>query len=176
MVDQITVEQVRAWLDSSVVSDVSKTSESTTEFNLELRVSQMPLHVIKEKPTGPIRIVGKCGFDTERVAALLENERQQRELFSQLSPVLVAMPGFYTFMDAEGRRCEFADLQTIQFEQRRYPDGTSQDLLMNDVITIAKGMRHVQNVVAVVRETTGGEIEGKSESTEPTESGGSSGE
>ena len=166
MVEQITVDQVRAWLDSAVVSDVTETSESTTEFNLELEVSQMPLHVIKEKPSGPIRIVGKCGFDTERVAALLENERQQRELFSHLSPVLVAMPGFYTFMDSEGRRCEFRDLQTIQFEQRRYPDGTSQDLLMNDVITIAKGMRHVQNVVAVVRETTDGGTNGEEGSGE----------
>lgn len=156
MVEQITADQVRAWLDSKVVSDVTETSESTTEFNLELEVSQMPLHVIKEERTGPIRIVGKCGFDTERVAALLENERRQRELFAQLSPVLVSMPGFYTFMDADGTRCEFADLQTIQLEQRRYPDGTSQHLLMKDVIAMAKGMRHVQNVVSVVRQTTNG--------------------
>lgn len=159
MTERITVEQVRAWLDPNVVGDVTETSESTTEFNLELEVSQMPLHVIKADRSGPIRIVGKCGFDTDRVAALLEDDRRQRELFSQLSPVLVSVPGFYTFMDAEGTRCEFADLQTIQFEQRRYPDGLSRHELMSDVIAIAKGMRHVQNVVAVVRETTGGDGE-----------------
>ncbi|HMB49273.1 hypothetical protein [Natronoarchaeum rubrum] len=155
MVERITVEQVRAWLDPSVVGEITETSESTTEFNLELEVSRMPLHVIKEERSGPVRIVGKCGFDTERVAALLDDDRRQRELFSQLSPVLVTVPGFYTFMDEEGTRCEFSDLRTIQFEQRRYPDGLSRDRLMGDVIAIAKGMRHVQNVVAVVRETTG---------------------
>lgn len=167
MVERITVEQVRAWLDPNVVGDITETSESTTEFNLELEVSKMPLHVIKEEQSGPIRTVGKCGFDTERVAALLEDERRQRELFSQLSPVLVSVPGFYTFMDAEGTRCGFADLQTIQFEQRRYPDGLSRNELMGDVIAIAKGMRHVQNVVAVVRETT--DEDGGAETTDDGE-------
>jgi len=104
MVERITVEQVRSWLDPSVVGDITETSESTTEFNLELEVSQMPLHVIKEEQSGPVRTVGKCGFDTERVAALFDDERRQRELFSQLSPVLASVPVFYTFMDDEGIR------------------------------------------------------------------------
>lgn len=151
MVERITVEQVRTWLDPTVVGDSTEVSEPETAFNLQLEISQLPLHVIKEESDEPLRIVGKCRFDTERVAALIEAKAERERLLRRIAPALIGTPGFYTFLDTEGARCEFADVHTIQFEQRIYGDGLSQHRLMHDVMAIAKGMRYVQNMVAVIR-------------------------
>lgn len=58
-----------------------------------------------------------------------------------------------------------SDIHTIQLEQRLYPDELSRHRLMSDVIAVAKGIRYVQNVAAVVgpddgNDTNGMEVEG----------------
>ena len=171
MVDRITVEQVRAWLDTQVVSGVEEISGSETEFNLQLEVSRLPIHVIKERPDGPVRIVGKSGFDTDRVAALLDSERQRHELLTRIGPVLLAVPGFYSFLDEEGERCSFENVHTIQIEHRLYPDALSQHQLMTSVIAIAKGMRYIQNTVTIVRESVSGAVDGENGAFEERDGG-----
>jgi hypothetical protein len=164
MVDHISRKQVEAWLDEKVVQDVEQVSENESEFNVQFRLSRLPMHVIKEETWGPLRLVGKSGFDTDRTVAIIEDDDRRRELLAQIGPVLAATPGFYTFLDAEGTVCEFANVRSIQFEHRLYPDGASQHALMRGLMALATAMRYVQNAVAEVR----GDEHGRGVSTEGT--------
>lgn len=150
--DHLSLEQVQAWLDERVVIDVEETTGDETEFNLQLELSRLPLHVIKEETWGPLRVVSKTAFDTERVAAVLDDDEQRRELLARIGPVLAATPGFYTFLDEEGNTCEFADVHSIQIEHRIYSDGASQQALMNALMDIATAVRYIQNLIAAMRE------------------------
>lgn len=151
MVDHVSAEQVDAWLDEKVVQDTEHVSESDAAYNIQLRLSRIPLHVVKEDTWGPLRVVGKSAFDTERTAALLDDEQTRGELLARIGPVLAATPGFYTFLDAEGTVCEFADVHAIQLEHRIYPDGASQQALMDGLMGLATAIRYVQNAVAELR-------------------------
>jgi hypothetical protein len=150
MVERITVDQVRAWLDERVISDVQEDSEGEAEYNLQVELSLLPLHVIKEEPTGPLRIVGRTAFDTERTATLVRDPQKRRDLLTRIGPVLAATPGFYTFLDEEGRRCEFDSVHTIQLEHRIYPEGVSRQSLMDGILAVATAMRYIQNMMAAL--------------------------
>jgi hypothetical protein len=162
MVERITAEQVRAWLDEQVVSDVQEDTEGEAEYNLQIELSLLPLHVIKEEPTGPLRIVGRTAFDTDRTATLVEDPVSRRDLLTRIGPVLAATPGFYTFLDEEGERCEFDSVHTIQLEHRIYPEGVSRQSLMEGVLAVATAMRYIQNMMAVLLiQPEEGDIEAK---------------
>lgn len=150
MVDHISAEQVEAWLDDNVVNDVKRGSDEATEFNIRLKLSRLPLHIIKEDTWGPIRIVGKNGFDTDRTRALITDDDKRRELLASIGPVLAATPGFYTFLDEDDSSCEFAKARFIQLEHRIYPDAASQQALMEGLMGVATAMRYIQNTVATM--------------------------
>lgn len=154
MVDHISLEQIRAWLDTRVVRDVERVSDDETEFNLKVTLSRLPIHLVKEEPMGPIRIVGRETFDTEASAALIADDERRQELLGDIGPVLAGTPGFYTFMDAEGTACEFRHAETVQLEHRLYPDGASQQAVMGGLMDVATAMRYLQNVVAAMRTDT----------------------
>jgi hypothetical protein len=148
MTTHLSAEQVRWWLDETALQDVSEYSEEDTEFNLQVTLSRLPIHLIKESKQGPIRAVGQSAFDTERARKLLREEESRTELLGQIGPILVSVPGFYTFLDGEGQSCQLRDAETLQMEHRIYPDEASQQALMDSLMGIATGMRYVQNVVA----------------------------
>lgn len=150
MADHISAGQVEAWLDDRVVRDVERTAEEAAEFSIQLRLSHIPLNVIKEDAWGPLRIVGRAAFDTERTAAVVENPEQRQELLSRIGPVFVATPGFYTFLDEEETSTEFPNVDSIQFEHRLYPDDASQQELMSGLMAIATAIKYVQNTVAAI--------------------------
>lgn len=152
MVGPISEEQVTAWLDGNVVNDVQHVTEEGTEFNIQLRLARLPLHLIKEDTLGPVRLVSNTAFDTERTRALLENEEERNELLSRIGPMLASTPGFYTFLDADGSSCEFKDARSIQLEHRIYPDGASRQAVMDGLMSLATAMRYLQNSVAVLIE------------------------
>ena len=151
MATHLSREQTEAWLDESVVQHVESESGDGTEYNLQLQLSRLPLHVIKEETWGPLRVVGECTFDTDRVAALVENAERRQELLLRLNPVLAGAPGFYTFLDDEGDPCEFPRVHSILLEDRLYPDGASQQALMRSVMATASTMRSIQNTAAALQ-------------------------
>ncbi|WP_276253848.1 hypothetical protein [Halomontanus rarus] len=150
MTTHVSDEQVRHWIDDGVVQRVTSHSSEETEFNFELQLSKLPIHVIKEKTWGPIRVVGRNGFDTDRTRELLRDDQQRGELLSYIGPMLAATPGFYTFLDEEGASSPIEYAETLQIEYRIYPDEASQQALMDAVMAIGTSMRYVQNVVAVL--------------------------
>ncbi|MFC4543743.1 hypothetical protein ACFO5R_17590 [Halosolutus amylolyticus] len=146
----VSEKQVRDWLDDTAIRDVTRHADEDTEFNFQIELSRLPVHVIKEEPFAPIRIVGRSGFDTDRAKDLLRDDRRRSELLEYVGPMLASTPGFYTFLDPEGAACQLRDAETVQVEYRIYPDGASQQRLMDGVMSIATSMRYVQNVVAAV--------------------------
>ena len=148
MTTHVSAEQVRWWLDDNAIQEVVHHSEEGTEFNMQVTLSRLPIHLIKEEPRGPVRVVGRSGFDTERARRLVREEDTRTELLDQIGPVLASTPGFYTFLDEEGRACELRNAGTLQMEHRLYPDEATQQALMDSVMAIATGMRYVQNVMA----------------------------
>jgi len=65
----------------------------------------------------------------------------------------MATPGFYTFLDEDGVSCQLREAETVQVEYRTYPDGASQQALMDGIMAIATSMRYVRNVVVAVAES-----------------------
>lgn len=167
MVDHVSAEQVRVWLDTRVVSDVERVdgdgeagdggdgSDDGPAFNLKVTLSRLPIHLVKEETMGPVRVIGREAFDTDASAALLDDPDRRRELLDTAGPVLAGTAGFYTFMDSEGRACNLRDAETVQVEHRLYPDGASQQALMDALMDVASAMRYLQNVVAAMREKPG---------------------
>ncbi|WP_049997136.1 hypothetical protein [Halococcus sediminicola] len=151
MGEHLSREQTEAWLDENVVQGIEHQSGDGTEYNLQLQLSRLPLHVIKEETWGPLRVVGECAFDTDRVAALVEDAGRRQELLLRLNPVLVGAPGFYTFLDDEGDPCDFPHVHSILLEDRLYPDGASQQALMASVMATASTMRSIQNTAAALQ-------------------------
>lgn len=150
MSTHVSETQVREWLDDTAISAVTRHSDEESAFNFQVELSQLPVHVIKETEFGPIRIVGRNGFDTDAARTLLRDDQRRSELLQYVGPMLAATPGFYTFLDEEGTSCELRDAETIQVEYRVYPDGASQQALMDGIMSIATSMRYVQNVIAAV--------------------------
>lgn len=150
MSTHVSETQVREWLDDTAISTVTRHSDEETAFNFQVELSQLPVHVIKEIEFGPVRIVGRSGFDTDAARTLLRDDQRRSELLQYVGPMLAATPGFYTFLDEEGSSCELRDAETIQVEYRIYPDGASQQALMDGIMSIATSMRYVQNVIAAV--------------------------
>ncbi|RKD93526.1 hypothetical protein [Halopiger aswanensis] len=148
MPTHVSERQVRWWLDRNAIHDVTAHTQEETEFNLQVTLSSLPIHLIKEEPKGPIRVVGRSGLDSERARRLVRDDEQRAELLSQIGPVLATTPGFYTFLDEESRGCELREAETLQMEHRIYPDGASQQALMDSVMAIATGMRYLQNLLA----------------------------
>jgi hypothetical protein len=144
----VSTEQVRWWLDENAVQDVTPHSSEETEFNLRVTLSRLPIHLIKEETRGPVRVVGRSAFDTERARRLVSEAESRSELLNHIGPVLATTPGFYTFLDEEGNACELRNAETLQLEHRIYPDEATQQALMDSVMAIATGMRYVQNVVS----------------------------
>ncbi|WP_247001469.1 hypothetical protein [Halosolutus gelatinilyticus] len=166
MTTHVSEEQVRWWLDRNAIQDVTPHSQEETEFNLQVTLSRLPIHLIKEEQRGPIRVVGRSGFDTDRAKRLIRDEESRTELLSQLGPVLATTPGFYTFLDKEGQACELRNAETLQLEHRIYPGEATQQALMDSVMAIATGMRYVQNLLAA---TIPGALPGPADPDDPDE-------
>lgn len=150
MTRHLSAEQLEHWLDDAVVQEITRHAEEDAEFNYQVTLSRLPIHLIKEETWGPVRVVGRNEFDTDRSKALLRDESLRGELLEYVGPMLAATPGFYTFLDDEGTACRFRDAETLQVEYRIYPDEASQQALMDGVMAIATSMRYVQNVVSAI--------------------------
>jgi hypothetical protein len=150
MATHVSETQVREWLDDTAISDVTRHTDEETAFNYQVELSRLPVHVIKETEFGPVRLVGQSGFDTDAAKTLLQDDQRRGELLKYVGPMLASTPGFYTFLDEERTSCELQNAETIQLEYRIYPDGASQQALMDGVMSIATSMRYIQNVTAAV--------------------------
>lgn len=149
MTTHVSADQVRWWLDDNTIQDVTHHSEEGKEFNFEVTMSRLPIHIIKREKQGPIRIVGRTGFDTDLARQLVRAEDTRTGLLAQIGPVLASTPGFYAFLDEERNTSQLRNADILQMEHRIYPNEASQQALMDSLMSIATGMRYIQNTIAV---------------------------
>lgn len=151
MASTVDSEQVRAWLDDELVGTVEEVPDEAAVFNLAVDVSNLVVHVVRRQPDGPL-VVGQqieYGPDMrERIAGMAEGDRN--ELVARLRETLTNAPVVYGFHDAQGNNVRFGEVQRVLVEHRIYPDGTSQQALMDSVIEVWKVLRYLDDLVTLV--------------------------
>ena len=146
----ITQEKVLEHLDSQVVDVIETVSDEEIEFNISLNVGGMGAHVIREKEDGPLIVVGVIRLEGEHLDLFMDlSENQRMNYLSQIGAVLTNSPGLYRFTDGEGNDVDYDMLQAVRVEDRIYPDGFSQDRLMNSVYDLIQALYYVKTMTNV---------------------------
>lgn len=156
MTDQITEETIRQWLDDELVHSVERTSDSAAEFNLLLEMSNLDIHVIRRRSSGPVLVGQEIAYDEEirtRIRQLSATDRD--ELVARIRETLTAVPVVYGFTDTDGVNVPFQDLQHIFLESRIYPDELTRGRLMGRLVDIWKAMRYLDDLVRLIEAVEG---------------------
>ena len=135
----VPLGQVREWIDDTRVEGVSDVPDAAAEFNLQVLFSGLPIHVVKNRPYGPLSVGGQVEVtpDVRPVFGDLP-AFDQRQLEARIREQLTSGPVLYYFLDENGNNVPFKDVHVIRLERLVYPDGTSQDALMNAIFEVTK--------------------------------------
>lgn len=135
----MSLAQVREWIDAARVEHVAEVPDSLAEFNVRLVFSGMPVHVVKNRPFGPLSIGGQVEVTPDVRPAFHDlPEFDQRQLEARIREQLTGGPVLYYFLDDAGDNVPFENVHVIRLERLLYPDGASQDALMNAIFEVAK--------------------------------------
>jgi len=145
-------ETVISWIDNELVASTRSCEDPNAEYNIQLTQSGWNLSIIRSNGSDVIRIIGRINLDPETLALILDNDRMVRDLRTQLAAVLTGSSSLYSYRDGDDQPCSFEDMRTIQFEERIYPDGASQDRVMNGLMGIVKAMTYLQSTIGAYRE------------------------
>ena len=135
----ITLAQVREWIDDGRVERVETVSDPVAVFNLRVVFSGLPIHVVKNRPYGPLSVDGQVqvGSNGRPTFQDLPNF-DRRQLEARVREELTGGPVLYYFLDQQGDNVPFEDAHVIRLERLLYPDGVSQHALMNAIFEVAK--------------------------------------
>ncbi|MFW5896142.1 MAG: DUF2299 family protein, partial [archaeon] len=114
-------------------------------------VSNLIVHVVRRQPDGPLVVGQQIEYGEEirsRIQSMDEGDRN--ELVARIRETLTAAPVVYGFHDAQGNNVRFGDVHRILVEHRIYPDGTSQQALMDGLIEVWKTMRYLDDLVTLI--------------------------
>ncbi|MFB6282523.1 MAG: DUF2299 family protein [Halobacteria archaeon] len=146
----ISQERVVDYLDDQVVDVIETVSEQGIEFNVSLNVGGMGAHIIRERDDGPLIVVGVIRLEGEHLELFMDlSENQRMNYLSQIGAVLTNSPGLYRFTDGEGNDVDYGRLEAVRVEDRIYPDGFSQDRLMNSVYDLIQSLYYVKTMTNV---------------------------
>lgn len=130
---------VREWLDVDRVEHVEEVPDRISEFNVRVVFSGMSIHVVKNRPFGPLSIGGQVEITPEVRPTFRDlPEFDQHQLEARIREQLTAGPVLYYFLDESGDNVPFEDLHLIRLERLIYPDGASQHALMSAIFAVAK--------------------------------------
>lgn len=140
--------QVRRWLDDRQFESVEQVADATAEFNLRVVYSGMPVHVVRNRPGGPLVVGGQVGLDDDvRSTFRALPEFDVRQLQARVREQLTGGPTLYYFLDDRDRNVPFEDLDRIRVERYLYPDGASQHALMDAVFGVAKQLFYLNDAI-----------------------------
>lgn len=135
----ITLVQVREWIDDGRVERVEEVPDSVAMFNLRVIFSGLPIHVIKNRPFGPVSVGGQVQVTSDGRPTFEDLPAfDRRQLEARVREQLTGGPVLYYFLDERGDNVPFEDANVIRLERLLYPDGTSQHTLMNAIFEVAK--------------------------------------
>lgn len=131
--------QVREWLDVDRLERVEEVPDRAAEFNVRVVFSGMSVHVVKNRPFGPVSVGGQVEITPDVRPAFRDLPAfDQYQLEARIREQLTAGPVLYYFLDETGDNVAFEDVHLIRLERLIYPDGASQHALMSAVFTVAK--------------------------------------
>lgn len=150
-----TATEIKDWIDDDLVESIEQTPDEHAEFNLLIEMSNILLHVIRQRPGGPVLIGQEIEYSddiTNRIRELPATARN--DLVARIRETLTMTPIVYGFRDAQGSNVRFKDMSRIFLEARIYPDGLSQQSLMETLIAVWKSMRYLDDIVTLLDATS----------------------
>lgn len=148
---ELTPEQVRAWIDDDLVEEVEQVPDEAAVFNFTVRMSGIFLHVVQRQPGGPLIVGQQLEFSEEirdRIAAMAEGDRDA--LVARIREALMEVPVVYGFQDDRGGNVAFREVERVLVEARVYPDGASQQALMDRLVDVWKALRYLDDVWGLI--------------------------
>lgn len=137
-------------LDTRMVEDVEEIDEPGTVFNVGMTVGGMGIHLVQDHGGGPLIVVGAMALDGEHLETFQRlSDSQRMNFLSQIGAVLTNSPGLYRFTDGAGNDVPYDDLEAVRIEHRIYPDGFSQDRMMNGVFDVVQALYYVKTMTNV---------------------------
>ncbi|MDY6780002.1 MAG: DUF2299 family protein, partial [Halobacteria archaeon] len=134
---EINQKRVLDAIDNRIVEEVEVVPEPDTLFNISMNVGGMGVHVVREDDDAPVLTVGVMVIDDQLLDTFRDlSESQRMNFLSQIGAVLTNSPGLYRFTDTEGNDVPYNELEAVRVEHRLYPDGFSQNALMNSVFDV----------------------------------------
>ncbi len=155
MPSERSASEIKDWIDMDLVESIEQTPDQHAEFNFLIEMSNILLHVIRQRPDGPILIGQEIEYSeeiTQRIADLPNAVRN--DLVARIRETLTMTPVVYGFRDAQGNNVRFEEMSRIFLEARLYPDGLSQQSLMETLIAVWKTMRYLDDIVTLLDATT----------------------
>lgn len=137
----IECRKVERWLDVDFIADVERLPDEESEFNQLVQLSGFGFHVIKTESGGPLSLVSTLEFNEDQLELLLGHERERFNLLTQFRRALTRSPGWYKYVDENGTvGCSFRNMRAIQLEYCIYPDGASQQTLLDGLLDMANAL------------------------------------
>lgn len=147
MTTDIPVERVRGWIDADLVEDVEVVPDDAAEYNVTVRLSGIFLHVIKQRPGGPLLVGQQVEFDDQIRSRIRELDPAARgELVGRLREALMEVPVVYGFQDRAGNNVAFSEVERVFLERRIYPEAADRQALMDALVDVWKAMRYLDDI------------------------------
>lgn len=142
---------IRAWIDDSLVETVEQVPDSNADYNFQVELSGMPIHVASPLDSDGLLIAGQAIPAGEVKETFTELSQQDLDrLQARLEETLNNSRGIYRYQTEGGQDCEFKDLHHVRIEHRIYPDGATQHELMTSILDVIKSLNFIQNSIATL--------------------------
>ena len=111
MPSEIGYDDVKEWLDESVLEEVEQQPTRDLQFRFIVRVSGYDLAIFKERREGPLRVGIKMEFPAGSLSTLITRDADRRHLTSLFSSVLTNISGTYSPVDDDGEPTSFEEME-----------------------------------------------------------------
>lgn len=147
MPDDIRPDRIREWIDDDLVEEVERLPDEAAEYNFAVQLSGMIIHVIKQRPGGPLLLGQQIEFDDAIRTRIREMPDPRRNaLVARIREALMQIPVVYGFQDERDANVAFEEMHHIFIEHRIYPDEATQGALMGGLIAVWKGLRYLDDI------------------------------
>ena len=152
MFEDTTSEDIADLVDHSMF-DVEVRDEE--EARIVVTASPNPhrnVNIIQKTVDGPLTLTVRMNFPSGLLATIFDHEKARRDLLIQLASVIANAPGQYLFLDEKDRICSFKKMSAIELNYAIYPDGLSQQRLMDNIFELLTAINYIQQATKVMGE------------------------
>jgi hypothetical protein len=137
--------QVNRWIDDAHFARVERVPDRQSVFNFRVQFSDQPMHVVKNRPGGPLVITGQYVLDDDTKGSLDDlSAFSHHELKARVREWVSDGPDLYHFLDEAGNSVSFGEMDRVRIERFVYPDAASQHALMNGFFEVGKTLIHIK--------------------------------